>query len=141
MADEPAVLPVENGGSFDFAEQSVALGEVEPVAPPLPIVDAEGAAAANYSPVEESRICFPYLNHGTCARGNLCKFRHLEQDHPDAIADRVRTGHVSKLVGRLPPERVAELQEQQAQYQKETGEGGASARAPLCFGYLNTGRC
>ena len=37
--------------------------------------------------------------------------------------------------------RVAELQEQQAQYQKETGEGGASARAPLCFGYLNTGRC
>ena len=99
MADEPAVLPVENGGSFDFAEQSVALGEVEPVAPPLPIVDAEGAAAANYSPVEESRICFPYLNHGTCARGNLCKFRHLEQDHPDAIADRVRTGHVH----RLPP--------------------------------------
>ena len=36
-------------------------------------------------------------------RGNLCKFRHLEQDHPDAIADRVH-GHVSKLVGRLPPE-------------------------------------
>jgi hypothetical protein len=55
---------------------------------------------------EESRICFPFLNHGQCSRGSLCRFRHLEQDHPDAIADRVRTGHVSKLVGKLPADKV-----------------------------------
>ena len=53
---------------------------------------------AQHTPTD-SRICFPFLNSGSCARGNLCKFRHLPQDHPDAIADRVRTGHVH----RLPP--------------------------------------
>ena len=52
------------------------------------------------------RICFPWLNHGACSRGAYCNFRHLDQDHPDAIADRVRTGHVGKLVGRLPTEQV-----------------------------------
>ena len=54
----------------------------------------------------DGRICFPYLNHGACNRGSSCRFRHLEQDHPDAIADRVRTGHVAKLVGKLPAEKV-----------------------------------
>ena len=55
---------------------------------------------------ESTRICFPFLNHGACSRGSLCRFRHLDQDHPDAIADRVRTGHVDKLVGKLPAEQV-----------------------------------
>ena len=53
---------------------------------------------------ETGRICFPFLNSGTCARGNLCKFRHLEQDHPDAIADRLRTGHTHKLPPSMQPQ-------------------------------------
>ena len=57
-------------------------------------------------PNDRLPICFPFLNHGACSRGQGCRFRHLEQDHPDAIADRVRTGHVDKLVGKLPAEKV-----------------------------------
>jgi hypothetical protein len=45
----------------------------------------------------DARICFPFLNSGRCDRGALCKFRHLSQDHPDAIADRIRTGHRHKI--------------------------------------------
>ena len=55
----------------------------------------------------EVRLCFAYLNNnGQCSRGAACKFRHVEPDHPDAIADRVKTGHVSKLAGILPAEKV-----------------------------------
>ena len=52
----------------------------------------------------EVRICFPFLNRGFCNFGENCKYRHLAQDHPDAIADRVRTGHTGKI--NAPPEMV-----------------------------------
>ena len=38
----------------------------------------------------ETRICFPFLNSGSCKFGDTCKYRHLAQDHPDAIADKER---------------------------------------------------
>ncbi len=47
----------------------------------------------------DGRICFPYLNRGKCQHGAMCRFRHLAQDHPDAIADRLRTGHVHRIPG------------------------------------------
>ena len=50
-----------------------------PVAPPAPA---------------ETRICFSFLNRGTCERAESCRFRHLAPDHPDAIADRIRTGRL-----------------------------------------------
>jgi len=43
-------------------------------------------------PPGEQRICFPFLNRGSCERGAACRFRHLPPDHPDAIADRMRNG-------------------------------------------------
>jgi hypothetical protein len=43
----------------------------------------------------ETRICFPFMNKGRCERGNVCRFRHLRPDHPDAIADRARTGRAA----------------------------------------------
>ena len=42
----------------------------------------------------EVRICFTFLNRGQCNREGSCRFRHLAPDHPDAIADRVRTGRL-----------------------------------------------
>ena len=63
--------------------------------------------AAESGAGSEVRLCFAYLNNnGQCSRGAACKFRHVEPDHPDAIADRVKTGHVSKLAGILPAEKV-----------------------------------
>ena len=47
----------------------------------------------------EKRICFPFLNRGMCQFGSQCKFRHLLETHPDAISDRVRTGHTHRLAG------------------------------------------
>ena len=40
------------------------------------------------------RLCFNFLNKGFCDKGGACRFRHLPPDHPDAIADRVRSGRV-----------------------------------------------
>jgi len=97
---------------------------------PLHQADAEGDAACSL------RICFPFLNHGRCDRGSACRFRHLPQDHPDAIADRVRTGHVGKLSGVLPPDKV-EILAAQAQYAAATN----TSSGPICFGWLNTGQC
>ena len=48
---------------------------------------------------EEKRICFPFLNRGMCQFSSQCKFRHLTETHPDAIADRMRTGHTHRLAG------------------------------------------
>ena len=42
----------------------------------------------------EMRICFTFLNRGQCNREGSCRFRHLAPDHPDAIADRIRTGRL-----------------------------------------------
>ena len=64
------------------------------------------ASEVAVSNVQDRRICFEWLNHGSCNRGASCKFRHLEPNHPDAIMDRVRTGHINKLVGTLPVEKV-----------------------------------
>lgn len=49
-----------------------------------------------------SRICFPFLNHGRCSHEN-CRFRHLPQDHPDAVADRMRTGAYDKIPAHVNP--------------------------------------
>ena len=69
--------------------------------------EADETRAAESGAGSEVRLCFAYLNNnGQCSRGAACKFRHVEPDHPDAIADRVKTGHVSKLAGILPAEKV-----------------------------------
>jgi len=52
----------------------------------------------------EQRICFPFLNRGACERGAACRYRHLTPDHPDAVADRMRTG-------RAPPQHAPAMQQ------------------------------
>ena len=54
-----------------------------------------------------SRICFPFLNRGVCHYGANCKYRHISQDHPDAIADRMRTGRTPQRLVRaaIAPDR------------------------------------
>ena len=52
-----------------------ASGEVNPFAP------------------EDARICFEYLNKKLCKRTSnmkICRYRHLQPNHPDAIADRAK---------------------------------------------------
>ena len=97
MAEDPPVLPVAGGEAFDFSDQpAVPLDDGAMLQSLAPVGDDP---SLNYPPAEEARICFPFLNHGQCARGSLCKFRHLDQDHPDAIADRVRTGYTNRIPG------------------------------------------
>eukprot|EP00966_Prymnesium_polylepis_P185011 4287818-Prymnesium_polylepis.1 len=55
--------------------------------------DSREPAPPATSDAQKEPICFPFLNKGVCKLGASCRFRHLTQDHPDAIADRIRTGH------------------------------------------------
>ena len=43
-----------------------------------------GPSLARTAAEPEARICFPFLNHGACSRGNMCRFRHLAQDRTRA---------------------------------------------------------
>ena len=86
-------------------------------------VPPEGAAQESTS----SRICFPFLNHGRCNHEN-CRFRHLAQDHPDAIADRMRTGAYDKI-----PQHANPMIEQNPNC--KPGE------PRICYTFLNRGSC
>ena len=68
-----------------------------PGAPPPPAGLPPPAHIQQQQVASDARICFPFLNKGFCQRGAACKFRHLDQSHPDAIADRLRTGHTHRI--------------------------------------------
>lgn len=79
-------------------------------------------------PAAEARLCFSFLNHGTCDRGAECRFRHLTAEHPDAVADRMRTGQYDKI-----PQHVNPMVEQNPNCQP--GE------QRICYTYLNRRSC
>lgn len=41
----------------------------------------------------QEKLCYDFQNHGFCKRnqeGKICRFRHLLQEHADAVRDRRR---------------------------------------------------
>ena len=97
----------------------------------------------------EKKICFPFLNRGMCQFSSQCKFRHLVPEHPDAIADRVRTGHTHRLAG-FTGDAAAQVQAQVASSGGVPTVGGVmglppmappAAEARVCFSFLNHGTC
>lgn len=53
----------------------------------------------NPNAVPGGKLCFEYMNKGRCQRmetGRICRFRHLVPNHPEAIADRYRSGLLSQ---------------------------------------------
>ena len=59
------------------------------------------AAGVPPDPGPSARLCFDYINNGSCPRlsaGQTCKYRHLPPTHPDVIADRLRTGKITPAV-------------------------------------------
>ena len=90
-----------------------------------PSVQASADPTARSS---DARICFPFLNHGRCDREATCRFRHLAPDHPDAVADRMRTGSYDKIPAHANP-----LVEQ--------NQHTAPGELRICYAYLNCGTC
>lgn len=49
---------------------------------------------------KDAKICFEFLNKHVCSRNakmQVCHFRHLLPNHPDAIADRERSKAMHRL--------------------------------------------
>ena len=94
----------------------------------------QGGSENNAAPPGETRICFPFLNRGSCDRGQACRFRHLTQDHPDAIADRMRTGRMPGGQpmggGGMPGGGMAQGQEGMPSEQSYAGYGWQGASMP-----------
>ena len=47
-------------------------------------------------------ICHEYTNTGMCSRingGQSCRYRHLNADHPDVLADKIRRGKAPPGIG------------------------------------------
>ena len=97
-------------------------------------------------------ICFEFINSGVCGRlqrGENCRYRHLPADHPDVIADRVRSGKLppsalgslasattttAPTVGAMPPQVLAP-----GQTESDLPDPGPSVS--LCFDFVNSGVC
>jgi len=70
----------------------------------------------NPNAAPDAKICFNFLNRGRCARqdeGKICSFRHLHPSHPEAIADKIRSGKApggfGGMGGGLPLPAVASM--------------------------------
>merc|ERR1740117_758486 len=87
------------------------------------------AAPVNVVEPSDTRICFPFLNSGSCKFGDTCKYRHLAQDHPDAIADKER--QMNRRNAQTVP----------TSNQGFMGGQGVRDSGPICFPFLNKGSC
>merc|ERR1712166_1740479 len=87
------------------------------------------AAPVNVVEPSDTRICFPFLNSGSCKFGDTCKYRHLAQDHPDAIADKER--QMNRRNAQTVP----------TSNQGFMGVQGVRDSGPICFPFLNKGSC
>ena len=110
--------------------------------PAAPLLADPGAQYPTSAPPGETRICFPFLNKGVCNFGNACRFRHLAESHPDAMADRARTGHAARGAG-VPPGQGAGMlpgaPSAAGGLGAVAGEGAPESR--ICFPFLNRGMC
>jgi hypothetical protein len=129
--------------------------------PGVEVIKSSDPNAARFSAAVSSNepICFEYTNTGQCgrlARGEACRYRHLEPTHPDVIADKVRQGKLPASA--LEAARVGDLETLRA----TMGGGGPGVpnapqallpgmteadlpdpgpAASLCFDYVNNGSC
>ncbi|KAL1507987.1 hypothetical protein AB1Y20_007589 [Prymnesium parvum] len=115
------------------------------------------SSAANPSPYTQGSstdpICFEYTNSGTCsrlARGEICRYRHLEANHPDVIRDKVRQGKLPPSSLSLAGEQPSTLQAVLSNPLAALAPGALAAMAPfddpgptasLCFDFVNNGTC
>ena len=146
-AEAPAPSSSNSSGASQggSAQTASAAAAPEPVATSSGQPSSSGPSSPHSPAAEETRICFPFLNRGVCSFGAGCRFRHLAPDHPDAIADRVRTGHIFKIANVQDEKEQAQLQELTAatspSAQALAPPTAASHDARICFPFLNHGRC
>eukprot|EP00310_Coccolithus_braarudii_P011402 CAMPEP_0183375646 /NCGR_PEP_ID=MMETSP0164_2-20130417/117991_1 /TAXON_ID=221442 /ORGANISM="Coccolithus pelagicus ssp braarudi, Strain PLY182g" /LENGTH=176 /DNA_ID=CAMNT_0025552835 /DNA_START=27 /DNA_END=554 /DNA_ORIENTATION=+ len=114
-----------------------------------------GQAATPYQANSSDPICFEYTNTGTCsrlARGEICRYRHLEATHPDVIADKVRQGKLppsalaAAQAGSLNKEALQALSSVASSVLTTNSPAGAESDLPdpgpgasLCFDFVNNG--
>ncbi len=92
----PGGIPSQMGG---IPSQ---MGGVPPMLPPtlpgmhaLPLAPPAMGAGGLPDPGPSHQLCFDYINRGICSRlsrGESCRYRHLHPNHPDVIADKIRSG-------------------------------------------------
>ena len=99
----------------------------------ITVIKSGDSNPAPYSGSSNDPICFEFTNTGVCSRlnsGQICRYRHLQADHPDVIADKVRQG-------KLPPSALESgLAPAEPGIPPDPGQG-----AQLCFDFINSGKC
>ncbi len=158
-----SALTAATAGNTDLLKQIMAGGGggAAPGAPPVAPGEVDPATGL-VDPGPGVQLCFDYVNNGSCARlrsGQGCKYRHLPQNHPDVIADRVRQGKLNPaaaaaLLSQNGGANPATLQSMLGQPQPAAPMGMPGAATPdpgmmpdpgpghqLCFDYINKGTC
>ena len=95
----PSMLANAARGSTDQSAAAAAAA-----APPPDVTQNEDDIHGDQNPncsAGETRLCFAFLNHGSCNRGDGCSFRHLHPEHPEAVEDRRRRATLGWLPQRL----------------------------------------
>ena len=99
----------------------------------ITVIKSGDSNPAPYTGGSNDPICFEFTNTGVCSRlngGQICRYRHLQANHPDVIADKVRQG-------KLPPSVLEPgLAPIEPGIPPDPGHG-----AQLCFDFINSGTC
>lgn len=68
-------------------------------------LDPNDVKAGLYDPGPHAQLCLDFTNKGMCSRVHTtgCQYRHLAQDHPDVIADRIMRGRATPAQVWSPP--------------------------------------
>ena len=110
----------------------------------ITVIRPGGYTPAPYQASSNDPICREFVNTGACgrlSRGEVCRYRHLDANHPDVIADKVRQG-------KLPPSAIAGGAAGPASpgivgagVDPTTGLSDPGPQAQLCFDFINNGQC
>ena len=111
----------------------------------ITVIRPGGYTPAPYQASSNDPICHEFVNTGACgrlSRGEVCRYRHLDANHPDVIADKVRQG-------KLPPSAIAGGLAPGAGFaagaapgvDPTTGLSDPGPQAQLCFDFINNGQC
>ena len=104
----------------------------------ITVIRPGGYTPAPYQASSNDPICHEFVNTGACgrlSRGEVCRYRHLDANHPDVIADKVRQGKLppSAITGGaagLAPGIVG------AGVDPTTGLSDPGPQAQLCFDFI-----
>lgn len=143
-----AVQKAAAAAAAAMAAAPAAGGTLATVDSGIQIIKSSTCNPSPYESKSDDPICFEFTNSGVCgrlARGEICRYRHLDASHPDVIADKVRQGKLPAIaLDAVKAGNAAAIAVMTNTSSPATGADvplDPGPGASLCFDYINNGSC